>query len=256
MSAHWTKSFFREEIFTPGSAEAEAAAPAEARFVWSALGLARGARVLDVACGTGRHARLLARRGARVVGVDAAPAYLRAARRAARGLPSARFVRGDMRRLAFRAEFDAAVSLWTSFGYFATPTEDLAVLRGVARALKPGGRFLIDMVDVARLRNRPRFKHWSWRADGSYLLEETVVSGGRDPRVTTDWTVLRGGRPPRRARSIVRGYDRRRLFAALRRAGLRPHRTWPAMRAGYGSSEPGARLVVLAVKGFGGSASR
>lgn len=256
MSASWTRAFFRPEIFTPGSAEAEAAAPAEARFVWRALGLKRGARVLDVACGTGRHARRLARRGANVVGVDATAAYLREARRAARGLKTARFLQADMRRLSFEGEFDAAVNLWTSFGYFATPEEDQRVLRGVARALKPGGHFLIDLIDFATILSRRTFKNWTPCADGSYLLEEASFIGGADPRVLTDWVVLRPGRAPRRARSSVRGYDRARLFAALRRAGLRPVRAWS--RLGYGSSRPSdGRLVVLSVKpGLGGGASR
>ena len=58
------KRFFREEVFTPGDAHTEAAAPAEAAFLWRALRLKKGSRVLDIACGTGRHASRLARRGA------------------------------------------------------------------------------------------------------------------------------------------------------------------------------------------------
>jgi SAM-dependent methyltransferase len=247
----WTEKFFRPEIFTPGSAEAESAAPAEARFVWKALGLKRGARVLDVACGTGRHAVRLARRGANVVGVDATPAYLREARRAARGIANARFTRGDMRVLAYVDEFDAAVNLWTSFGYFETPAEDLEVVRGIARALKPGGKFLIDLIDYGAVSRRRRFKNWSECADGSYLLEEAVFLGGWDPRIATYWVVLRRGEPARTAHSVVRGYDRKRLFALLRRAGLHPTRTWSEM-TDYGSrTERGTRLVVLAVKGSG-----
>jgi SAM-dependent methyltransferase len=248
LKRHWTSEFFKPAIFTPGSIEAEGAAPAEARFVWKALGLKRGARVLDVACGTGRHAVRLARRGADVVGVDASAAYLRGARRAARGLKNARFVRGDMRRLPYAGEFDAAVNLWTSFGYFETPAEDLEVLRGVARSLKPGGKFLIDLIDYAAVTARRRFKNWGQCADGSYLLEEAVFLGGWDPRIATYWVVLRRGRAPRTAYSVVRGYDRKRLFALLRRAGLKPVRTWRGLD-GYGSPRPeGARLVVLSVK--------
>lgn len=258
MMPGWPKKFFRPEIFTPGSIEAEAAAPAEVRFVAKALGLKRGERLLDVACGTGRHALRLARRGADVVGVDATEAYLRVARRAARKLKNARFMRGDMRRLPFSGEFDAAVNLWTSFGYFDTPAEDLEALRAVARALKPGGRFLIDVIDYAAVTRRRGFKNWSECADGSYLLEEAVFIGGWDPRIATYWVVLKKGRPARAAHSVVRGYDRKRLFALLRRAGLRPVKTWSTL-TNYGSPRPsGGRLVVLSVKpfGLGGAAFR
>jgi SAM-dependent methyltransferase len=258
MSRDWTKSFFRREIFTPGSPEAVAAAPGEVRFLWRALGLAKGSRVLDVACGTGRHAVRLARRGASVLGVDVTPAYLAEARRAARGLPNARFLRADMRRVSRRAEFDAAINLWTSFGYFEDPADDLKTLRAVARALKPGGLFLIDILDYEAAKRLGRTKHWMRRADGAYVLEEALFLGGYDPKIVNEWTVLRPGRPARRSRFVVRGYDRARLFAALGRAGLRPVRTWTALGS-YGSSRPeGGRLVVLSRKdaGAGGAASR
>ncbi len=257
LSRGWAAGFFKPEIFSPGSAQAEAAAPREARFVWRALGLARGERVLDAACGTGRHARRLARMGAEVVGVDLSADYLREARRLARGLDRARFQRADLRRLPFDGEFDAAINLWTSFGYGADAREDLEVLRGIARALRPGGRFLIDLIDFAAISRRPPADSWMERADGSFLLESARIVRGRDPRIVSRWIVLRPGRAPRRARSVVRGYDRARLFAALKEAGFRPSRAWAGLD-GYGSRKrSGNRLVVLAVKpGLGGAASR
>jgi SAM-dependent methyltransferase len=245
----WTKSFFRPEIFTPGSSEAVAAAAAETRFIWKALGLAKGSRVLDIPCGTGRHAVRLARRGASVLGVDITPAYLREARRAAVKLPNVRFVRGDMRRIPLRGEFDAAINLWTSFGYFEKPSDDLKTLRGVARALKPGGLFLIDTADVTTIRRRFQSRSWSRRADGAYVLEDAVYAGGWDPKVINTWTVLRAGKPARRSRFVVRAYDRARLCAALRKAGLEPVRFWSGLSFDDGASGPaGARLVVLSRK--------
>ena len=245
MSRDWTKAFFRREIFTPGSPEAVAAAVDEAKFLWKVLGLRKGSRVLDVACGTGRHAVRLARRGASVLGVDVTPAYLREARRAARGTAGARFLRADMRRLALPAEFDAAVNLWTSFGYFDDPSDDMRTLRGVARALKPGGLFLIDMIDYDAAKRRGQTKHWMKRSDGAYVLEEALFLGGWDPKIVNEWTVLRPGKPARRSRFVVRGYGRARMFAALRKAGLKPLKTWGALSEG---APAGTRLVVLSVK--------
>jgi SAM-dependent methyltransferase len=259
VSRDWTKSFFRNEIFTPGSPEAVAAAPAEAKFLWKVLDLKKGSRVLDVPCGTGRHAVRLARRGASVLGVDITEAYLREARRAAGKLPNVRFMRGDMRRIPLENEFDAAINLWTSFGYFADPADDLKTLRAVARALKPGGLFLIDLADIVEIRRRLQSRSWSRRADGAYVLEDALYIGGFDPKVVNEWTVLKAGRPPRRSRFVVRAYDRARLFAALRKAGLKPVKTWGGLSEDYGSSGPaGARLTVLSRKvgGAGGAASR
>lgn len=258
MSRDWTKSFFRKEIFTPGSPEAVSAASDEVKFLWKVLGLRKGSRVLDIPCGTGRHAVRLARRGASVLGVDITESYLREARRAAGALRNVRFVRGDMRRVPLENEFDAAINLWTSFGYFSDPADDARTLSAVARALKPGGLFLIDMADITEIRRRLHSRSWSRRADGAYVLEDAVYVGGFDPKVVNEWTVLKPGRPPRRSRFVVRAYDRARLFAALRKAGLRPARTWGGLNERYGSSGPaGARLTVLSRKpGAGGAASR
>jgi SAM-dependent methyltransferase len=96
-------------------------------FVVKALGLQRGTRVLDVPCGFGRHARLLARRGMVVVGVDLSSAMIAEARRSG-PQPGLSFVRADMRRLTYQGEFDAVLNLYTSFGYF-SPHANLDVLR-------------------------------------------------------------------------------------------------------------------------------
>jgi len=255
----WTRSFFRKDVFTPGSPEAVSAAADEVKFLWKVLRLEKGSRVLDIPCGTGRHAVRLARRGASVLGVDITPEYLREARKAAGKTANVRFVRGDMRRMPLENEFDAAINLWTSFGYFDDPADDLKTLRAVARALKPGGLFLIDMADITTIRRRLQSRSWTRRADGAYVLEEALYVGGYDPKVVNEWTVLKPGKPPLRSRFRVRAYDKARLLAVLRKSGLKPVRTWGGLDERYGSSGPaGARLVVLSRKitGGGGAAFR
>ena len=104
------------------------------------LALPVGARILDVPCGHGRHAHLLAEAGYDVRGLDLSTYLLRAA--AARGTgPRLRYVRGDMRRLAgtWTARFDAVVNLFTSFGFFLDPADDALVIGEFARVLRPGG---------------------------------------------------------------------------------------------------------------------
>jgi len=243
----WAKKFFRAEVFTPGSVDALAAAPREAAAAWKLLRLKRGSRLLDLCCGTGRHSILLARRGASVLGVDRTREYLAEARRRAGALKNCRFAEGDMRRLPFEGEFDAVMNLWTSFGYFEKESDDIKTLKGVARALKPGGLFLIELVDFAWVRSRTTHRHWNRQGDGSYLLQDAVLVEGRDPRVINEWTILRRGRKPVRTRFVVRGYDKPRLFAALRRAGLKPLESWTSL-AGFKRRKFNGRLVVLARK--------
>jgi len=140
-------------------------------FVIYVLDLRPGQRVLDLACGSGVHARLLARRGLDVVGLDIAPSLVEYAtqRAAEEGLDKARFVQGDMRAPGFRDEFDAVTILGTSFGFF-DEAGNRQVLRAIANALVSGGRFLLDLTDL-RSRLLEHQRRWIRMDDGILLME-------------------------------------------------------------------------------------
>jgi ubiquinone/menaquinone biosynthesis C-methylase UbiE len=114
------------------------------------LHLPPGARVLDLACGTGRHSLRLAAAGMDVVGIDLNETYVDEAEKTAQaqGL-AARFQQADMRDLSFLADrsFDAVVSMHTSFGLFHDENDNRLVLVSVARLLRPGGRLLVDLLN-------------------------------------------------------------------------------------------------------------
>jgi SAM-dependent methyltransferase len=137
------------------------------------LDLRPGQRVLDLACGSGDHARRLARRDLEVVGVDIAPSLVAHCRQKAaeEGLDTVRFEQGDMRALEEEGAFDAVLLLSGSFGFFDDAT-NLDVLRRMARALRPGGRLLIDVFDPARMIVRPPHRTWS-HYGGGYNLRTT-----------------------------------------------------------------------------------
>ncbi len=110
-----------------------------------------GKRVLDLACGPGRHAVHIERAGARVVGFDLSmPLLARARQRLGAG---GWLVRGDMRVLPFAPRsFDAIVNLFTSFGYFAEDAEHQSLLQEAAALLQPGGAFVLDFFNAAQVR--------------------------------------------------------------------------------------------------------
>ena len=139
----WHKSFFKNSFYNPASPAAVEKAAMEAAFVLKQLKLGKGAALLDLCCGPGRHAVEFARKGLAVTGYDFSEEYLReAAARAKKKKVKLRLVRGDMRRLKFNGEFDAAVNLFTSFGYFQKFSDDMRTLRGVPRgraSIGPGG---------------------------------------------------------------------------------------------------------------------
>src|SRR5262245_62252316 len=146
MSAWYDNDAFWE-TFGPCMFGAESLARAEAQVdaIVALMGLEAGARVLDLCCGVGRHAIALARRGCLVTGVDRMAAYLDQARERARAAGiEVELVRSDMRTFVRHEAFDAAVNLYTSFGYFDDPLDDLRVARNVAASVRPGGRALFE----------------------------------------------------------------------------------------------------------------
>jgi SAM-dependent methyltransferase len=110
------------------------------------LGIAGDASILDLGCGNGRHAAGLAARGYQVTGLDLSAASLALAR-ARRGAP-VRWIRQDMRQPFGEGAYDYVLNLFTSFGYFENTADHRSVLRNIARALRPGGRAIIDFLNV------------------------------------------------------------------------------------------------------------
>ena len=133
----WYRDFFASGDYARvyGHVQEPARAAREAAFAAQALGLAPGARVLDLCCGQGRHLRALRALGFRAQGLDLHHA-------------SGPDVQADMRALPLRSgSLDGVVSLFSSFGYLESDEEDLRVLREIARVLKPGGAALIDLLN-------------------------------------------------------------------------------------------------------------
>jgi SAM-dependent methyltransferase len=150
----WYASWFGEEYLALYPERDDLEAERQAAFAFGVLRpyASKGlGGILDLACGTGRHAVVLSRRGTPVTGVDlSAPLLARARSRRAEPLPG--FVRADMRLLPFASgSFGAVVNFFTSFGYFDEPADDERVVREVDRVLAPGGAFLSDVFNASRV---------------------------------------------------------------------------------------------------------
>lgn len=134
------------------------------------LALPTGARILDVPCGQGRHAHLLAEAGFDVDGLDYSRHLIALAKQRGVG-PALRYRRGDMRRLpdAWTGRFDAVVNLFTSFGFFADPADDARVVREFARVLVPGGTLVWHGGSRDGVMARFLGRDW-WRADDGTMV--------------------------------------------------------------------------------------
>jgi ubiquinone/menaquinone biosynthesis C-methylase UbiE len=196
--------------------EAEAQALAAARLA----GCKPGADVLDVPCGFGRHAVLLARAGYRVVGVDRSPMLLAEARRRAGGERWPKLVQADYRALPSGDEsFDAAVCLFTSLGYLGDEA-DTAVLGEIRRVLRPGARLVIEILHRDRLVRQFHEQDWRLVGEGRLLLEQRTFDAAAGVAQTTQTLIDSTGERESRSFS-VRVYTATELIGMLARAGFR-----------------------------------
>jgi SAM-dependent methyltransferase len=200
---------FEPYMFAPARFEA---APAEVDSAIERLGIEPPASILDLACGPGRHGLELARRGFRVTGVDRTTRYLDRARQAAtaEGL-ELELVQADMREFRRPGGFDAAVNLFTAFGYFEDPADDRRVVENLFASLRPGAPLLMEMMGKEILARIFRPRDWT-AVDGGFMLEERKLAqawGWIDNR----WILIRDGEVKEFAVS-------HRLYSAAELSGL------------------------------------
>lgn len=193
--------------------------PAVVDAVERLAGAVPGSSVLDAACGPGRHSLEFARRGYRVTGVDITQSYLEAARESAldEGV-DIEFVREDLREFRRPASFDLCVNLFNSFGYFSNPEEDAALLGNIRESLRPGGRFVLEMLGKETAVRDFTAGEWFER-DGWTVLTEYSVEGAWEG-LRNRWMLLRGSERVDRT-FVQRLYSGTELRDLLFRSGFR-----------------------------------
>ena len=149
--SEWFEEWFGEEYLQLYPHRNDAEAERAVELIRRTVRLQPGWRVLDVACGAGRHARAFDAAGAQCIGVDLSRTLLRLARR----VTAAPLVRADMRELPIRpGSMDLTVNLFTSFGYFDQDAEHTAALNEMIATVRPGGWFVIDFLNPAAVRRQ------------------------------------------------------------------------------------------------------
>ncbi len=226
----------------------------QARLIRKVLAARKGGRILDCPCGQGRLTIPLAKMGMKMTGVDLTPSYIRKAKARARAARiDARFFQGDMRKLPFAGEFDAVINWFSSFGYF-DDAGNLAAARAALAALKPGGQFLVEVLNKSHLLGHLHSGH------------EEMINGVRlvnypkwdtkTQRIRDEWNMSMGRRVERHV-IRMRVFNGGELRALLKKAGFTEIRLFDHSAAGAGRfSSHSRRFIAIGRKPFTVSVER
>lgn len=235
----------KEDFFGDGKTYSPAGTAQEVGFIAEVLGLPAGADILDLYCGYGRHAIELAKRGYRVTGVDATEAFLAiAGQKAAEEGADVAFRLLDMRDLDYDGEFDAVINMFAAFGYF-SDSENAAVLGKVATALRPGGLFLIDLLNRDWMGRNNLNRYWrhpsgeyvlSYKVElqrGVAMMKRVLLNQVTGAKIQNDF--------------VLRAYSLEEMTTLLAKCSLAVKATYGGFDARpYGPEDP--RMIILAEK--------
>ncbi|UCC78538.1 MAG: methyltransferase domain-containing protein [Candidatus Zixiibacteriota bacterium] len=201
---------------------------AQVRYITNKLDLKPGRKFLDCPCGIGRISLPLAKMGIKVTGVDITQPYLdELSKKADRRSLKINVARADMRRINFDSEFDAGGNLGGSFGYFEKGSDNRLVLKKMYRALRPGGKFMIQVINRDWIMANYQPRDWQEIA-GVKSMEErhfdyrTSINYGK-------WHFIKDGKEEN-FKLIVRIYSFHELIAMFKSVGF-------ADIEGYGSTK-------------------
>jgi SAM-dependent methyltransferase len=219
----------------------EARSDAEVELILRLLELSDGAEVLDAPCGHGRIAHRVSSFGLRVTGLDSSRLFLDIARE--RG-PEVEWIEGDLREMPFEGRFDAAVNWFSSFGYF-DDEGNRRVLEGFRRALKPGGKLLMEQASREMLvANIPPSGQAVWMVErGDDLQIDKVTFDPVAGRSQTERIIVRDGRVRRTGFSLAQP-TAAQLVEMLHQAGFDRVRAFDETGAEFTTKS--RRLLVLA----------
>lgn len=177
-SSKWYKKWFGEEYLQVYAHRDLDDAIQLINLIRQRLPLHRKDCILDVACGTARHARILSRMGYAVLGIDLSAILLRLTRPKSSQERYPLLIRADMCYLPFKPRFDVALSLFTSFGYFENDKQNEQVIKELAAVLKKQGKLVIDFLNPGYVQNHLRPVSTQQHPQ-IHILEERWIEGGR-----------------------------------------------------------------------------
>jgi SAM-dependent methyltransferase len=224
-TGHWLAGFYDDLLADVLLVREPAELEGTLSFLQGALELAPGARLFDQCCGIGSLALPLARRGFEIWGVDQCAPYIERGRREAeaQGLASrCHLEAADACSYVPSAPCDGAINWWTSLGHVGRDEGDRAMLRRAFEALRPGGRFALDSMNVPGVLRgfQPRVVTERATPAGSVTLVRESEIDLRASVMHKRWVYHLGDGPPVVKTSRLRLYYPHELAAMLEGAGF------------------------------------
>ncbi len=216
---HWYRNFF-STFYLPYYAPRKSSKDTEREvaLIKKLIRLKKGGTILDLACGTGRHAIMLAKMGFRVTGLDLDKGALKIARAAAyQSNTSVYWKQGDMRRVRLEEKFDAVICMFSSFGYFLKESDNNHVLRMVSRVLKPGGILILDLPNKQWMRTKLKKK--THDCLGVVCIDEEHTYQAHTHLFVNE-IIIDDGKNVRRTLNIIHLYDKEEMVKKLKNASL------------------------------------
>ncbi len=229
-ASDWYKTAFRYDYLRVYPHRNDEEARRQVDFLLDTMDIPPPCDILDLGCGDGRHSLELTRRGYRVTGLDLSEELLERARArtADEGL-DVTFIQGDMRDPPRVSAFDLVVNFFTSFGYFREDGENARVLDAISRALRPGGRFLMDYLNRAYVIST-LVPADSRKMEGMEVEQHRWITGdpskaGAHVRINKQ-VRIREDDVERSYGESVRMYTLEELYAMMDRSGLKVTQTY------------------------------
>ena len=166
---NWYKEWFGEEYLIVYQHRDDSDAKQLIKPIIKNTKITKESKLLDLACGNGRHAFLISDYTPNVIGLDLSGHLLDEASKRKGTDQSPSFVRADMRYFPFNVKFDIIFSLFTSFGYFEDDEMHMQVAKEIQSSLKDNGLFVIDYFN-------PNYVKRTLIPNGKRLVGEIEVS--------------------------------------------------------------------------------
>ncbi|PIW69842.1 MAG: hypothetical protein COW08_05005 [Ignavibacteriales bacterium CG12_big_fil_rev_8_21_14_0_65_30_8] len=189
--AEWFESWFEsQEYLTLYKHRDEKEARLLVKSILSIINIKKEAKVLDLACGAGRHSIEFAKKGFAITAVDLSKNLLDTARKNAEALNvNIDLIRADLRQFKIETKFDLVLNLFTSFGYFDTDEENFKIFKTAYNHLKEDGFFVFDYFNKIYLEKNLINESVLPFEKGKIIQKRKIVDG----RVVKDIIIQKNG---------------------------------------------------------------